>query len=383
MRVSSPLAQASTLHPRPTFRHGPKIVGDDVPPCIPHQTPRESANRVGAGFALGLSLVGAVAGMAAPAQAQVQMQTPVQQPKSLLDSIQAFPSEHTLVRPDSTEKSFTFSQINDSMPGFLEPLVPANAKVPGLNRSDDDGWTAELRQEFVATQGADQWVLASRYSMLTQRGAWEPVAPDYQGLRTDLLEIGVQRNWKQSLGDRTDLVYGVGAGVQSLGPLGGHRLQESFHIHGGFGGRVGDDLQNLYSTASATVYPLVSAGVGVHHRLDHSNQWTVKGTLAATAPLGPGLTTLRAETGLEYRPWSRVTFDAGVNLSAVHSNHRAMDFLPSSGVRPGAYVGAEVNLVRQLNAFARVETHGVRGEPVYLIGFTIGGGPRPWLNPLW
>ncbi|MBT9581841.1 hypothetical protein IV102_00735 [bacterium] len=336
----------------------------------------DSSGRVKAGVCLGLSVVGVVAGLTGPAQAQVQVQVqaPPEQPHSLRDSIAS---------GGSAEKRFTLSHVNDSMPGLLNPIVPANDRAPGMTRADDDGWTAELRQEFVATQGADQWVMATRYSMLTQRGAWEPLSPEYRSLRTDLLEIGLQRNWKQPLGEHTNLVYGVGGGVQSLGPLGGHWLQQSFHIHGGFGGRLDPVLQHVYSTDSPTVYPLLSAGAGIYQRLDMDGQWTAKGTVGATLPIGPGLSTARVEAGLEYRPWSRVTFDAGVNVSAVHSNHRALDFMDVNGVRPGAYVGAEVKVVHGINAFARVETQGVRSEPVYMIGFSIGGGPRPWLNPLW
>lgn len=372
MRAMSPLVKASTI--RPFRHHGPKIEGNDVPPAPERHS--DSSGRVKAGVCLGLSVVGVVAGLTGPAQAQVQVQVqaPPEQPHSLRDSIAS---------GGSAEKRFTLSHVNDSMPGLLNPIVPANDRAPGMTRADDDGWTAELRQEFVATQGADQWVMATRYSMLTQRGAWEPLSPEYRSLRTDLLEIGLQRNWKQPLGEHTNLVYGVGGGVQSLGPLGGHWLQQSFHIHGGFGGRLDPVLQHVYSTDSPTVYPLLSAGAGIYQRLDMDGQWTAKGTVGATLPIGPGLSTARVEAGLEYRPWSRVTFDAGVNVSAVHSNHRALDFMDVNGVRPGAYVGAEVKVVHGINAFARVETQGVRSEPVYMIGFSIGGGPRPWLNPLW
>lgn len=370
MRVSQnfrPLAGLS-----PCRRHVPQTGGPDVPPTPPPSEDRPSTNsHLGAGVCLGLSVLGVAAGLAAPAQAHVQVKPKPreEEPTSLRDS---------LTRP---EYRFTYSHANDSVPGFLEPIVPANDRVPGQTRADDDGWTAELRLEAVRTEGDQQWVVASRYSMLTQRGAWEPKAPDYASLRTDLLEIGVQRNWKESLGPRTDLVYGLGGGVQSLGPLGGHWVQQSFHIHGGFGGRLDPQLQHNYSTSSATIYPVVTAGAGVYHRLN--DEWTARGTAATTVPLGPGFSTARLETGLEYRPWSRVTFEGGVNVSGVYSNHRALDFMDVNGVRPGAYLGAGYRVTRGLNAFARVETNGVRSEPVYLIGFTIGGGPRPWLNPLW
>lgn len=359
----------------PCRQHGPKTGRTDLPSGPPPQSqPTAScASRVGPGICLGLGVLGVAAGLAAPAQAHVQVQARSaneEAPRALAQQLKP-----------RAEYRFTFSQANDSVPGYLEPIVPSHDRVPGLRRADDDGWTAELRGEAVRTQGNEQWVLASRYSMLTQRGAWEPKAPDYASLRTDLLEIGLQRNWKEPLGPRTDLVYGLGGGVQSLGPLGGHWLQQSFHIHGGLGGRLDPQLQHVYSTRSATLYPELSAGAGLYHRLN--DEWTAKGTASTTLALGPGLSTARLETGLEFRPWSRVTFEGGVNLSGVYSNHRALDFLDVNGVRPGAYLGTEVRLTRGLNAWARVESNGVRAEPVYLIGFTIGGGPRPWLNPLW
>lgn len=371
MRVDHPSRLRRAVPFRASRHHGPKIEGNDIPAVAPHSS---NSQRVGAGIALGLSVLGVAAGLAAPAQAEVQVAPPTrpEPARSLRDLLE-----------EPTEQRFTLSQVNDSMPDFLEPMIPSGDRVPGMKRADDDGWTAEIRQEYVRTQGRDQWTMASRYSMLTQRGAWEPQSPNYQSLRTDLVEIGVQRNWSQEIGPRTELVYGLGGGVQALGPLGGHWVQQSFHIHGGFGGRLDPALQHVYSTESPHVSPLLTGGVGVYHRFESEGRLTAKGTLGATIPIGRGFTTARAETGLEFRPWSRVMLETGVQLSAVHSNHRALDFLEVNGVRPGAYAGAEVKVTRSINAFARVETHGVRSEPVYMIGIAIGGGSRPWLNPLW
>ncbi|MCA9793538.1 MAG: hypothetical protein KC910_17125 [Candidatus Eremiobacteraeota bacterium] len=325
----------------------------------PEQAPRtDSTSFWGKALLVGAGVAGLVA--AAPA-AQAAEPTSVSEP---------------------VETRVTLSQGNDSLPGFLSGIVPEKDRVPGQDRNDDDGWTAELRGEYVRTQGDDQWVGAGRYSMLTQRGAWEP-APDYHGLRTDLAEIGVQHNTRLHLDGRTDLIYGVGGGLQSLGNLGGHDFQEWFHANGGFGGRVGDSLQANYTTDGFTIRPVVTGGVALHRQLDEAGQFSAKTSLEGTLPLGRGLSSLRGEAGLEYRPFDRLTFEGGVRVEGAYSNHPALDFLEVDGVRPGAFAGAELGVTRNLHAFARVETGGIRDEPVYLVGFTIGGGSKPWLDPLW
>jgi hypothetical protein len=54
-----------------------------------------------------------------------------------------------------------------------------------------------------------------------------------------------------------------------------------------------------------------------------------------------------------------------------------------SGVRAGQYIQAEWNLTHNFHLYGRLQDHGLRGEPQYLAGFSLGGGTKPWLDPLW
>lgn len=38
--------------------------------------------------------------------------------------------------------------------------------------------------------------------------------------------------------------------------------------------------------------------------------------------------------------------------------------------------------MKKISAYGRIENGGFRDEPVYMIGITIGGGSRPWINPV-
>jgi hypothetical protein len=329
--------------------------------------------------AVGLGALG-VAGACGPAAAQVKVTPQPEEPirLSLADQIR-------LQRPENdppAQWSFSAAQQNDSMPGWLEWVPTANSnRIPGRRQFDDDGWTAEVRLEATRTQGDQQWTTGFRYSMLTQRGAWAPVAPDYRGLRSDLGELVMQHNQRMELGNGSTLYYGVGGGLQAIGDLGGHTVQEQFHIHGGFGGRTGAALQRFNTTPGHyDVLPLVTAGVRLDQPLGQSD-FALRSSLYSSLAVGRGLSTVQAQMGLNFQPTSRFNLEGGISASAVYSGNPAMDFMHHDGFRPGAYVESNLQLTRHVRAFGRVQTGGIQNEPLYSVGFSIGLGPNPWISP--
>jgi hypothetical protein len=326
--------------------------------------------------AVGLGVLG-VAGACGPAAAQVQVAPKAAEPLplDLVDQVR-------LSRSEPAQWSVSASQQNDSMPGWLE-WVPSSDdnRIPGKRQSDDNGWTAEVRIQATRTQGDEQWTGGLRYSMLTQRGSWAPAAPNYQGLRSDLGEVVVQRNQRVERNDGSTLYYGVGGGLQSIGDLGGHTVQEQFHLHGGFGGRTGSALQSTNTTpGKATVVPVVTAGVRLDQPLRFQD-WSLRSSLYSSLALGQGLSSLQGQVGLNYQATPRWNVEGGAMAAGVYSNHPAMDFMQHNGVRPGAYVESNYQVSKHVRAFGRVQTGGIQGEPVYSIGFAIGGGPGPWIQP--
>ena len=268
------------------------------------------------------------------------------------------------------------------MPGWLE-WVPTNSanRIPGSRQLDDNGWTAEVRLQATRTQGDEQWAGGLRYSMLTQRGSWAPASPDYRGYRTDLGELVLQHNHRVELDNGSTLYYGLGGGLQSIGDLGGHTVQEQFHIHGGFGGRTGSSLQATNTTPGrATLVPLITAGVRLDQPLQFQD-WSLRSSLYSSLAVGQGLSSVQGQLGLNFQPTSRFNLEAGVMAAGVSSSHPAMDFMHQDGIRSGAYLESNYRVSKHVRAFGRVQTGGIQGEPVYTIGFSIGGGPGPWISP--
>ena len=330
--------------------------------------------------AVGMTALG-IAGACGPVAAQVKVTPHPEEPfrLSLADQVR-------MTRPDdrlpSAQWSVSASQQNDSMPGWLEWVPTTNAnRIPGSRQFDDNGWTAEVRLQATRTQGDEQWTGGFRYSMLTQRGSWAPASPDYRGYRTDLGELVVQHNQRVELGNGSTLYYGLGGGLQSIGDLGGHTVQEQFHIHGGFGGRTGAALQTVNTTPGrTTVVPLVTAGVRLDQPLQFQD-WSVRSSLYSSLALGQGMSSLQGQVGLNFQPTSRFNLEGGVMAAGVYSSHPAMDFMHHNGVRPGAYLESNYQVSKHVRAFGRVQTGGIQGEPVYMVGFAIGGGAGPWINP--
>lgn len=281
---------------------------------------------------------------------------------------------------EDPEVSFGFSQTNDSLPQFLQGLGHGDDLRPGSAEGDDDGWTAELRLDLTRTRGNTQDVISGRYSMLTEQDAWNP-GPNYGDRRTDLGELSYQRNTRHTVNDRLDIITGIGGGLQATGNLGGLRVQEGFHIHGGFGGRTGEALQRVYSTDHIDYAPLVTGGIGADLRLNEAGTATLRGSVQTNLALGPGISSARSELGLELQPREWLTLEGGAKLDAVYATSNAYDFAHVNGVRPGYYAQAEARILGNVRGFARVEDGGFRDEPVYTIGFRVGLGSRPWLDP--
>lgn len=352
---------------------------------------RESAGPSVAGRAL-LGAMGLLAlagpawagtpGPVAAASAPVAVQSRV-----LPDSTPQPPPSGPLKLPSRDGTRFDFAYVNDS---FKDPWGVAGQRdrQPGTQYTDDNGWTAEVRGDWIRTLGDQQTVVSGRLQMLTERGSWEPGA-EYGGRRTDIVELAWQRNQRQALDGRTSLHYGYGGGVQAVGPLGGRGVQEAWHRHAPFGGRIGEEegLQYNYTTERPTFAPLVTGGVGVVRQLDAQGEWEARGTLQGAVPLGQGLGVVRAEAGLRGYPSARLSVDAGVNVTGAYTTGRALDFMEIDGVRPGAHAALEYRLTEHVRPFARVDFGGVRDEPVYTVGFSIpfggGGGERARLDPLW
>lgn len=289
-------------------------------------------------------------------------------------------SDSTKTAKKKAKWSGSVSEINDSLK-WGKGVLEDHEKTPGEKYSDDDGWTAELSFDLTKTQGDQQWVLAGRHAMLTQQGAWVQ-APDYQGFRTDLGEIALQKNLRVELNDRANLTYGFGGGLQATGNLGGRELQEWFHKKGGFGGRVGDDLQGNYTTNGLEFAPILTGGAGISYDLNSSGSLKALGQVQGTLALGPGFSNLRSEAGLEYAPFPRLSLESGVKLDASYANSRGMAFYDTNGVRPGAYAQVNLETLKGISFFTRFEDGGFRNEPVFSVGFKIGIGSKPWLNPV-
>lgn len=158
-------------------------------------------------------------------------------------------------------------------------------------------------------------------------------------------------------------------------------FRKQFHLHGGFGGRTGGELQTVNTTPGrASVTPLVTAGVRLDQPLRFQD-WSVRSSLYSSLALGQGMSSLQGQVGLNFQPGSRFNLEGGVMAAGVYSNHPAMNFMNQNGVRPGAYLESNYQVSKHVRAFGRVQTGGIQGEPVYTIGFAIGGGPGPWISP--
>lgn len=284
---------------------------------------------------------------------------------------------------EEPELNFGFYQSNDNIPGFMRENLEDHEKRPFSEIPDDDGFTAEVRLDVTRTHGDTQWVGAAGLTMVTQQGAWVQT-PEYEGLRTDLAEVAVQRNVRKDTG-RLSYTYGLGAGVQGNGKLGGRGLQEWFHIHGGFGGRVGEDLQQNYTTPGYDLTPMLTGGAEMRYQLGREGGKELTARVEANLPLGRGFRSVRTEIGLAGQPlpsFPRISVETGIKYDMVKVDHDAYNFADIDGRRLGVYSKISGRITDNFYIFGRADAGGFRNEPTYTIGFQIGGGTRPWLDPL-
>lgn len=277
---------------------------------------------------------------------------------------------------------------NDSFEGRPASLVSQKDRIPGLDQTDDNGWTAGFRVDATRTEGNKQTVVTGRFDFLTERGSWDP-PEDYGARRQDLLQVAVQNNERTPLGEdgKTRLITGFGLGVQAVGPLGGYSIQNGWHELGWFGGRVGAEhgLQTHYTSDHVRLAPLVTGGVGIEHDLDIPGHVTVKGAVTGNLALGEGPSSARAQVSIAAMPTSWFRTEVGANVDVVRTQGHSLDYMQMDGTRPGWFFRIEGTSNRWVTPFFHVEAGGLKNEVNYTVGISIplgGGSARPWLDPI-
>jgi hypothetical protein len=282
-----------------------------------------------------------------------------------------------------TKVGVKIESVNDFMPAdWTDWLGGPQHKTPDGTAFDDDGWTAEVRLETNIQNGNDEWVVGGRLAMITQKGSRVPFGEDYQGLRTDLGEFVVQRNFRLELNDKTTLDYGIGGGIQTIGNIGGERFQRWWHEVGPAGGRLGDDLQGNQVNDSFRAMPLLTGGAKITYDL-HPNL-NLNAMTQVSAPFGQGIGNvgLRAGIGARRGPFN---FEVGGKLDATWVDAPELSFHrdSASGIREGVYGRIEYEPGKWGGIYTQLETGGLRNEPVLMFGIRIGGGSSSRLSPFW
>lgn len=282
-----------------------------------------------------------------------------------------------------TDWGVRFNSVNDFMPNsWTDWLGGTQHKTPDGTRFDDDGWTAELQLETNFQNGNDEWVVGGRLAMITQKGSRVPLGENYQGLRTDLGEFVVQRNFRTELNDRTTLDYGLGGGLQTIGNIGGEDLQRWWHEVGPAGGRLGTDLQGNQVSDSFRAMPLVTAGAKITYDINPNLNFNARSQVSAPLGRGIGNVGLRAGIGAQKGP---LRFEVGGKLDATWVDAPELSFHPDSdsGLREGLYGRIEYEPGKWGGLYTQLETGGLRNEPVLMFGIRIGGGTSSRLSPFW
>ena len=278
---------------------------------------------------------------------------------------------------EKTRFGLSGSFVNDNMPTFVSRnLGGPEHKTPDGDYFDDDGWTAALRLEANWQKKNSEYVLGGRLMMATERGAWQP-GPDFTGKRTDVGELVLQRNQRVELSESTTLDFGLGAGVQAVGQLGGESVQRWWHGTGLLGGRTGQALQGDQMSESFRVRPLLTGGVQVQHQL--LEQLSLKSSAQALVPLGHGLGVVGLQAGLQTQ-LGPLSFEFGGKLDGSWSGADELSFMDVNGVRPGAYGSLSLEAKNLGSLYTRVETGGFRNEPTLTVGLRFGGGSKARLS---
>ena len=280
-----------------------------------------------------------------------------------------------------TKVGVRINSVNDLVPdAWTGWLGGPEHKTPDGTSFDDDGWTAEVQLETNFQRGNDEWVVGGRLAMITQPGSREPHPEGYEGLRTDLGELVVQRNFRTQLNPRTTLDYGVGGGVQALGNVGGESLQRWWHEVGPLGGRVGSDLQGNQVTDSFRAMPLVTGGAKITY--DLTSTVNLNAGTQLSAPLGNGLGNVGLRAGIGARKGD-FNFEVGGKLDATWTDAPELRFHDPSGLRDGWYGRVEYEPGKWGGFYTQLETGGLRNEPILTFGKRVGGGTKSRLSPFW
>lgn len=288
-------------------------------------------------------------------------------------------SDTTKVKKAEADWGVQINSVNDFMPdSWTSWLGGPDHKIPDGSAFDDDGWTAEVQLITNFQKGDEELVVGGRLMMVTQPGSRAPFGADYQGLRTDVGEFVVQKNFREQLNDQLTLDYGVGGGVQAIGNIGGEKLQRWWHESGPVGGRVGDALQGNQMTDGFRVMPMLTGGARLNYNWNDAVDLRLTGQANVPVGNGMGYAGLRAGVGKEIGPFN---LEVGGKLDGVWTGAEELSFHDPSGLREGLYGRLEYEPGKWGGVYTQLETGGLRNEPILTLGVRIGFGTKARLNP--
>jgi hypothetical protein len=288
------------------------------------------------------------------------------------------------------EYSMDVGLANDNLP-FAQTLVQGDRRDPrDGNFADDDGRTMSVSATQALTSPAtnQQLVFSTQYEMLTQDGAQED--PLHNNRRADVLTNLLQYNQRFEVSPGMHFYVGLGAGVQTVGDIGGMQLQDWFHASGGMGGRrLGQGLQDNFGGAGSTTMPAVSGGFGISARTENDQGWFAEGSasLTGTAALGSqGLSSAQANVGGSAGMRDVFSVSGAASLGLASPNGSNLRFAPVGEAMMGGQVRLQIDALRKLgiavSPYVMLQSNsGGFADTQYTIGFVIGGGSAAWLTP--
>jgi hypothetical protein len=222
------------------------------------------------------------------------------------------------------------------------------------------------------------------YDMLTEQGAQ---ANTQRNRRIDVLEVVAQLNKKMPIAPGTVLMTGIGAGAQILGDLGGLELQTWFHKNSGLGGRsIANGLQTNYAVQGMRASPIITAGAGVEWRgANGPFDFKAKGSVQANLSPGTALSSLKAGVGGEVGVRGIAALEANLTAGQAIARGQPLGFIQAKGMRVGYEAKLRLDALEHqglpLKPFISVQRGGPMDDTTFTVGFTVGTGSLPWLNP--
>jgi hypothetical protein len=291
----------------------------------------------------------------------------------------------TLAAQDGPRVELRFE--NDTLPPPTAVISRArDHKRYAHGYSDDDGYTASLEAELTWTFDDAQLSAGVQAIMLTER-LNDPGPGGYGARRNDLVTYSAQAHRAvQKLGTR--VVFGLGGGVQRFGPQNLQYVQRGFHelTYDIASARsrlatpdrlAGGRLQAFYLRDDVETVPVLIGGLGVQRQ-------TPLGVLLlegdAVVPTGEGLLRYEARGGLRAVLWGALILDGALTFTGNHLRRADTRFLDYDSFGPGARVGVELVLWREVRVLGRAQFGGVRDEPTWTLGLAFGGGERSWIG---